>query len=867
MIFIRTLLICLVLSLLISRDLHAQKIILPLSPLLKAKDPSYFTDSSHRNKYLLQVGEDHLFQQLPASLVLLRRYNDILLVTCTPWDFIKHLASVKGLLYADENISPTVDGGILNYDMSLNRINAVWQQFPLLTGAGRSVSVKEDRMDSTDIDLLGRSIPSSVASSRGSTHATAMTTLIAGAGNSFYTGRGVAPKALYSSSDFSIVLPDTATYYLQSDIMVQNHSYGVGIQNYYGINARAFDLSQNMNSSLQHIFSAGNSGTSTSSFGTYAGIPGYANITGNMKMAKNVLVAGAVDSTGKTPPLSSRGPAYDGRIKPEIAAYGDDGSSGAAAIVSGTCILLQQAFLQYYRVNPASWLLRSIVINSADDAGTPGPDFESGYGVLNAAASVKTVRDNRFFTGVAVQGSENDFFIDIPPSSHNLKCSLSWNDTAAQTGAAKALVNDIDMVLIHESTGTVWLPWVLNTFPSADSLRKPAARGVDTLNNNEQVSVDDPLPGRYIIRVKGRVIAAGQQPFALSYRWDTDSSFQWNFPLRDDPVVSGSRIFARWNAVYPKGTRGELQWTFNAGATWSRISDTILLEKQLYEVRIPDTLSAAKFRMIIGGGNIESDEFFISPSMSTRFGFSCDTNLLVYWNKIPAATGYRIYQLSDNAMSAKKSTADTSTILSGKGSPYFSVSPLSGGREGFRGPALNYLQQGVGCYINSFLADLVNVNNAKLQLGIGSVYKVKRITIKKISRNNEILFSTDQPAVAVYTFTDLVLEQGLNQYQALLTLDNGTVISSAIETVYYLNSNSHIIFPNPVQKGGRFYLLSDFPVEGNGVIYDAWGRVMMHFAISDKQQEIPVNRLNGGVYYMIIFQQGKLLRRLPFIVQ
>jgi hypothetical protein len=37
-----------------------------------------------------------------------------------------------------------------------------------------------------------------------------------------------------------------------------------------------------------------------------------------------------------------KGPAFDGRIKPEMVAFGIDGSSGAAALVSGVAILLQQ---------------------------------------------------------------------------------------------------------------------------------------------------------------------------------------------------------------------------------------------------------------------------------------------------------------------------------------------------------------------------------------------------------------------------------------------------------------------------------------------------------------------------------------------
>ena len=101
----------------------------------------------------------------------------------------------------------------------------------------------------------------------------------------------------------------------------------------------------------------------------------------------------------------------------------------------------------------------------------------------------------------------------------------------------------------------------------------------------------------------------------------------------------------------------------------------------------------------------------------------------------------------------------------------------------------------------------------------------------------------------------------------MLTLEDGTLVHSQVEAVYFLNNKSHLVFPNPVREGGAFYLLSDFPVEGDGVIYDVWGRRMIQFAIQEKQQEIQVNRLSKGVYFIMIYQEGKLISRLPFVVQ
>ena len=81
---------------------------------------------------------------------------------------------------------------------------------------------------------------------------------------------------------------------------------------------------------LLHVFLAGNQGTAKPSAGMYRDL-GFANLTGNFKQAKNVLIVSAVDSTMTVNSLNSRGPAYDGRVKPELVAHGQGGTSEAAA--------------------------------------------------------------------------------------------------------------------------------------------------------------------------------------------------------------------------------------------------------------------------------------------------------------------------------------------------------------------------------------------------------------------------------------------------------------------------------------------------------------------------------------------------------
>ena len=123
------------------------------------------------------------------------------------------------------------------------------------------------------------------------------------------------------------------------------------------------------NPALVHVFSSGNSGSTASVAGLYGGIAGFANLTGSFKMAKNIITVGATDSFNIVAALSSKGPAFDGRVKPEMVAFGEDGTSGAAALVSGTAALIQHAYKSTYKNLPTAALVKAILLNSADDIG------------------------------------------------------------------------------------------------------------------------------------------------------------------------------------------------------------------------------------------------------------------------------------------------------------------------------------------------------------------------------------------------------------------------------------------------------------------------------------------------------------------
>jgi hypothetical protein len=74
------------------------------------------------------------------------------------------------------------------------------------------------------------------------------------------------------------------------------------------------------------------------------------------------------------------------------------------------------------------------------------------------------------------------------------------------------VVNDLDLELVAPSS-TVRRAWVLD--PANPHL--PASTGTNVRDNQEQVVVKDPEAGSWTVRVVGRSVPSGPQPFALAY--------------------------------------------------------------------------------------------------------------------------------------------------------------------------------------------------------------------------------------------------------------------------------------------------------------------------------------------------------------
>ena len=108
--------------------------------------------------------------------------------------------------------------------------------------------------------------------------------------------------------------------------------------------------------------------------------------------------------------------------------------------VSGTATLLYERYKQIYGANPISSLIKGALLNSAEDKGNPGPDFQFGYGAMDGVRAVEIIEKNRFFVGSIENGEEQTYTINIPAGAKEVKVMLVWNDIQGTT-ASKALIN------------------------------------------------------------------------------------------------------------------------------------------------------------------------------------------------------------------------------------------------------------------------------------------------------------------------------------------------------------------------------------------------------------------------------------------
>ncbi len=809
--------------------------------------------SKGNNRYLIKASDFSKFDHDPNIDIHFTKF-DLIAVT-TSAQYIREVVSQwEEVVYITlQGSPPHTEGNVLDLNLNPNKVNAVHHYYPGLTGEGFNVSIQEQRFFENDLDLLGRTVFNELSSDDEDKHATDMATICAGAGNSFVTGKGVATRATLYSSDFADILPDEDADYQMLETWVQNHSYGKGIQNYYGLEAQAFDRSVINNPQLVHVFSSGNSGGDTSTEGPYANVPGYANLTGNFKMSKNTLCVGSADTTGRPYPLASIGPAYDGRVKPEVVSYSTDGSSNSAALVSGIALLMQQQYQNLHGEIPHADYIKAVLINSADDVYNDHVDFATGFGNVNALRAIEAIGKERHLSAAIQHDEVVTFPLNLPGNVEQLKITLVWTDTLAGVASSQALVNDLDMKLVKDEA-TI-LPWVLDASPAVPSLAAEAVRGEDHLNNVEQITVKNPQAGDYEIQVHGYDVSTKSQEFVVVYDWELTDTFRWTNPTGSDnfPYNGETGTYFRWESTLSE-TSGSLEYSVDGGLNWEKIAD-VDLSLGHHRWVAPDIFARAQARMVVGSEIYLTEEFSISQPVRISVGFNCDDSVMLLWEGRDEVTDYDVLHLGDSFLSQVTNLTDSFLVIekSAFNTQYFAIKPYINGKPMINSLTFDYERQGVGCFVATFFSN-PHKEGVTLQLQMGTTYGVSAVRFERLNNNQFGLISRVIPDSAIVVSEDLDPYEGLNEYRAVIELINGQEIITDPSQSYFLSDVPFLVFPNPVSTTDYLTIFAK-DLDGDVAkfyLYGTDGKLALEKTLNAEVDIIDLQGLYRGVYLYVI---------------
>jgi hypothetical protein len=550
-----------------------------------------------------------------------------------------------------------------------------------LQGKGVTVGIGDNANASTHIDVYNRLMVRT--STAAVNHGTHVTGIVGGAGIINPQYNGMAPAATMIGQLYSDVLTHTPVYMHDYHMVLTNNSYYAGAPGCPGSGAYNFlasyvDSQLYATPSILHVFASGNDGAYTC--GTYP--LSYGTIKSGFQCAKNVLTVGAIDnSTNLVATASSRGPVNDGRIKPEILTGGRaiistivnnqyasiSGTSMSSPTATGVLALLVERYRQLHPgTDPDGALLKALISNSADDIGNTGPDYFCGFGMMNARRAVEAMEGNRYWQGTITHADSQTYTIPAVPAGAQLKVMLYWPDKPANTAAAKALVNDLDLTVLEPGASSPHQPLILN--PS--SVAALAQEGRDSLNNIEQVMFTSPSAGAYTIGVKGKLIPSGSQPYVITYEI-ISPSVSLEYPAGGEKWSPGQSEIIRWSSFGTGNNSFTLEYSLNGGTSWNNIVSNLPAGTVNYTWALPaDSASEhARVRITTSGPAYTSasqDFTLLGQAALLTLTNPCPGYAALSWNKIKHAQDYEVWLYTgSDTLKSMGTTIDTSFLVPG----------------------------------------------------------------------------------------------------------------------------------------------------------------------------------------------------------
>lgn len=558
-----------------------------------------------------------------------------------------------------------------HFGRGLHRSNMIDSELPggyKFTGEGVSVLVRDDGGVGPHIDFQGRM--TNLTAGMGGTHGDGVGGIMSGAGNLRPTARGMAAGSyMYVINYQADFLDNTMDLHFDNEVLVTNSSYSNGCNTGYTAIASTVDQQLFDNPTLMHVFSAGNSNNQNCGYG--AGTQ-WGNITGGHKQGKNAIATANLRRNAIIETSSSRGPAYDGRLKPDISAHGTGqvsanpnqtyqsfgGTSAAAPGIAGILAQLHQAYREMNSGETArASLLKASLLVTANDLGNLGPDFIFGWGHVNALRALKLLEENRYFDASIEQGVVQQFNLNIPAGVRMAKVMVYWHDQEAAPQASIALINDLDMRILA-SNGDTLKPLVLDPTPNASNLNSIAEPGEDHLNNMEAVWIKDPEPGSYTLEVEGFAIPFGEHPYEVVYEFLTDEMTVM-YPSGGEGWVPGENEIIHWDA-YGDDDPFTIEYSTDNGGSWSSLGN-VSGNLRLLSIDVPDTFtSEALVRVTRNGDSAVSGEPFsiVGVPQNLSVGQACPDFVRLEWDAVENAGQYEVFLLGEKYMESAGTTTE-----------------------------------------------------------------------------------------------------------------------------------------------------------------------------------------------------------------
>ena len=644
-------------------------------------------------KYDISV-QIHPFLNNDAATLELQKQGFIVIGTAHPMtgsltvrtakNTVERLAALPFVRFVDFGLgenTPEDNKGRTNHRS--NMLNSDSRNGLKYDGRGIGIGWGDDGSVGPHIDFQGRMfvpVPYAPANDLpASTHGDMTAGVGAGAGNLDPTLRSNASGATVLSYHINSYpqISNAVLNQTRYSAYITSSSYAQSACSIYDASSNSIDAQIFTNNKLFHVFSAGNAGTTTCSG---INIANYGNITGGFKAGKNVVAVGNLGLTDVLESSSSRGPVYDGRIKPDICAVGTgmnstgpnnttlsppavSGTSAACPGIAGVAAQLYQAHVELKGGVPESALIKALLMNAADDLGNNGPDFQFGWGRVNAWRAFKLLKNNQY---QKIKISRTDSIkiipLSIPTGTKQIRIMSYWHDAAGTPNAARILVNDLDMTARNETTGAIYKPWRLDTAAqrTAQSLSMPAIKDEDHVNNVEQIVIDTPSVSSLKIEVKATTLPSDSLNFYLIYEFISDS-LTMTYPNGGEPFVVGETEILRWDAPL-KGGAFDVDASYDNGATWQLIRTGLTVTN--FSWTVPTTTTGkARIRVTRTGSlatDVSDETFTIMPTVKNLAApYVCPDTTFLRWDTLPNAVAYEVSRLGTKYMDSIGRTALT----------------------------------------------------------------------------------------------------------------------------------------------------------------------------------------------------------------